>query len=149
MSESQANKSDKTPWHLWTIAILGLLWSSMGAFDFVMTQTRNEDYMSHFTPDQLAFFYGFPIWVVIFWAIAVWGEVLGVLLLLMRKSLAVVVFLISFIALFITFIHNYILSNGMEVIGDTVNLIFTAVIFIIALGLYFYAKAMHKKGLLG
>jgi len=32
--------------------------------DYVMTQTKNEAYMSGFTPEQLAFFYSFPAWVV-------------------------------------------------------------------------------------
>jgi len=42
MVESQVNKTVKAPWHLWTIAIIGLLWNLMGAMDFVMTQTRNR-----------------------------------------------------------------------------------------------------------
>ena len=36
----------------------------MGAFDYVMTETRNEAYMAEFTPEQLEFFYGFPAWMI-------------------------------------------------------------------------------------
>ena len=63
-----------TPKHLWVVGILGFLWDSMGAFDYIMTQTQNESYMQQFTPEQLEFFYGFPVWVVSLWAIAVWGS---------------------------------------------------------------------------
>ena len=148
MSESQQIKHAKTPWHLWLVGTVSLLWNAMGAVDYVMTQTKNEVYMSSFTAEQLTFFYGFPIWVVFAWAIAVWGGVVGSIFLLLRKSLCVVIFLASLIAMLTTAIHNYALSNGIQVIGDTFSLIFTAVIFIIALALYVYSRAMKRQGVL-
>ena len=146
MSDTQEVK--KTPWHLWTIGIVGLLWSSMGAMDFVMTQTKNEMYMSGFTPEQLQFFYAIPLWAVVTWAIAVWGGVIGAVFLLLRKAIAERIFLTSFVAMIVTAFQNYILSNGLDVIGDVFALIFTAVIFLVALGLYWYSKAMKQKGVL-
>jgi len=117
--------------------------------DYVMTQTRNEAYMGQFTPEQLAFFYGFPTWVVAAWAIAVWAGVLGAALLLLRKRLAVPVFLASLVAMVITTFHNYVLSDGMEVMGkDAMALGFTVVIFLVAIALILYARAMQKRGTL-
>ncbi len=148
MSEMQPSKRGKAPAHLWVVGVLGLLWSAGGALDYVMTQTRNESYMSAFTPDQLTFFYGLGTWVIAAWAIAVWGGVVGAVLLLLRKAIAVWVLLASLVAMLITTFQNYVLSNGMEVVGDTFNLIFTAVIFVISLGLYLYARAMQRRGVL-
>ena len=148
MSESQSPKTGKTPWHLWLIGIVGLLWNAMGAFDYVMTQTKNESYMSGFTPEQLSFFYGLPTWVVAAWAIAVWSSVIGSILLLMKKSVAVPVFLVSLIAMVITTIQNFGFSNGLDVMGDTFSLVFTAVIFVSAMGLYMYSRAMKRQGVL-
>ncbi|MGA9574261.1 MAG: hypothetical protein WBS20_09975 [Lysobacterales bacterium] len=148
MSESNLNTSVKTPWHLWVVGIVGLLWNSMGAMDYIMTETRNEAYMGAFTPEQLEFFYALPVWTVAAWAIAVWGGVLGTLLLLLRKGFAVPVFLVSLIAMVLTAIHNYGLSNGLEVIGDTFSLVFTAIIFLASLGLYLYSRAMKQRGVL-
>ena len=148
MSDSQTGNNVKAPWHLWVVGIVGLLWSAMGAMDYVMTKLRVESYMAAFTPEQLEFFYGFPIWVNAAWAIAVWGGVIGCLLLLLRKSIAVVVLLASFVAMAITALHNYGLSNGMEVVGDTFSLVFTAIIFLVGLFLYLYAKAMRARGVL-
>jgi hypothetical protein len=144
---SQSNFK-KAPWHLWAVGIVGLLWSAMGAMDFVMTQIKHEEYMSAFTPEQLEFFYGFPIWVVVCWAIAVWGGVIGSILLLMRKTLAVWSYFASFIAMVITTFQNFVLSNALEVIGDTFSLVFSAAIFLIALGLYWYARKMQQKNFL-
>jgi hypothetical protein len=149
VSDSEQNEIVETPKHLWVIGAVTVLWNSMGAMDFVMTQTKNESYMAAFTPEQLVFFYGFPTWVVAAWAVAVWGGVIGSILLLLRRGEAVWAFLASFIAMLITTIHNYGLSNGMEVIGDTFSLVFSAVIFFVALALFFYARSMKQQGVLG
>ena len=137
----------QTPKHLWVIGIVTLLWNAMGAFDYLMTQTLNESYMSQFTPEQLEFFTGFPSWVVALWAIAVWGGVLGSILLLLRKSLAVTVFTVSFVSMLITAIQNYAFSNAIEVTG-MFGLMFSVVIFLVALGVVLYSRAMRKRGVL-
>ena len=138
----------RAPWHLWVVGIAALLWNAVGALDYVMTQTRNAQYMAGFTPEQLAFFYGLPPWTVAAWAIGVWGGVLGSLLLLLRKTLAVWVFLASLIGVVLTTFQNYVLSNGMEVMGGPGAAVFTAVIFFVAVGLYLYARAMTTRSVL-
>lgn len=140
--------SSGTPWHLWVVGIVSLLWNAVGAFDYVMTQTQNASYMEAFTPEQLEFFYGLPGWVVFFWAIAVWGSVLGSVLLLLKKGWAVEVFLASFVAMVLTTIHNFLLANGMEIVG-TGGAIFSVVIFVISLLLWLYAKKMRAAGVIG
>ena len=147
MSEEQATTTLRTPWHLWLVGVLALLWNAMGAFDYLMTETRNEGYMGQFTPEQLEYFYGFPAWVVAFWAIAVWGGVLGAIFLLLRKRFAVGTFLVSFLAMVVTMVRNYLLSDGLEVTSVS-GLVFTAVIFVVSLFLYLYARAMRSKGAL-
>jgi len=148
MSESSLNHPVKAPWHLWVVGIVGLLWSAMGAMDYVMTKLKNEEYLAAFSAEQLEFFFGFPVWVNTAWAIAVWGGVVGCILLLLRKELAVMVLLTSFLAMVVTAIHNYGLSNGLEVVGDTFSLVFTAIIFVVGLFLYLYAKAMRSRSVL-
>jgi len=141
-------QSAKAPWHLWVVGVVSLLWNSVGAMDFVMTQTKNRAYMSGFTPAQLEFYYGFPLWVVATWGIAVWGGVLGSLLLLLRSRFAAHLFLSSFIGIVLTDVRNFAFSNGIEVMGGVVALIFSAVIFVIGLLLLAYARAMCKRGVL-
>lgn len=148
MADPKVKDSKRSPWHLWVIGILYVLWSAMGALDYVMTQTKNEAYVSKLTPEQIAYFYGFPAWVVAAWAIGVWGGVAGALLLLFRRRLAVWIFLASLLALVVTNIHNYFLSNGREIFGGAGAIIFTSIIFILALLLVLYARAMQKRGVL-
>ena len=144
MSET---KAPATPRHLWIVGIVALLWNLLGAMDYVMTETRNEAYMGQFTPEQLEFFYSFPAWLIAFWAIAVWGGVLGTVLLLMRKKLAVPVLLVSLLCMVVTAVHNYGFAGGVDIVGG-VGFLFSVVIFVVALALVIYARGMARRGVL-
>ena len=148
MTQSRPGPAGRTPRHLWVVGIIALLWNCIGAFDYLMTQTKNAAYMSAFPPEQLAFFYGLPVWVIAAWALAVWGGVLGSVLLLLRRRLAVPVFLVSLVGMAVTNLHNWMLSNAFELFTDTFSRVFTVVIIAITVGLYFYARAMEKRGVL-
>lgn len=147
MSGPPADSSAKAPWHLWAIGIVGLLWNAIGATDYVMTQTRNEAYLKAVTPEQLAYFDSVPAWAVAMWAIGVWGGVTGMLLLLLRKRVAVPVLLASAAGAALIFVYNYVLSNGAEVMGSS-GAAFAGVIVVIAAGLYWYARRMRGRGVL-
>jgi hypothetical protein len=138
----------RAKWHFWVIGVVSLVWNAAGAFDYVMTQTQNSSYMSAFEPAQLEFFYGLPAWTVAAWAIGVWSGVIGSILLLLRKRIAVWAFLASVIGIVITAFQNYVLSNGMEVAGDAASLSLTAAIFLIAAALLLFARAMDQRGIL-
>lgn len=147
MNQSTSASAVAVPRHLWVVGVLALLWNSIGAFDYVMTESRNDAYMSQFTPEQRAYFYAFPAWVVATWALAVWGGVLGSILLLLRKRWAVPVFAVSLATMVITTIYNFVLTSGVEVMG-TGGAIFSAVIFAIAVALYLYARRLARAGVL-
>lgn len=138
----------KTPVHLWVIGFIALLWNAMGAFDYTATQMRLEFYMSQFTDEQLAYFYGFPAWADAAWAVAVWGSLVGSLALLLRKRWAVWMFGAAVVGLALSSLYNFGLSQGADLMGSGA-VIFTLVIWLIALMLLFYARAMSSKGVLG
>lgn len=139
----------RAPVHLWIVGVLALLWTAMGCVDYLATQTRWEPYMSmgEFTQEQLDYFYGFPAWVVAFWALAVWGGFLGSVGLLLRKSWAVWLYGLSLLGLAGTTVYSYLLSEGAEMMG-TGGTIFTAVIWLVTLFLFWYAREQAKKGVL-
>lgn len=142
------NTHKSRPWHLWTVGILGLLWNLGGAIDFVMTQSKNAAYLEQFTPEQLEFFLGFPVWLVVLWAIAVWGGVFGCILLLLQLSISRWVFMAALDAFIIVAVYNYAFSIGMEIMGSPGIIAFNAIIFLVASALVGYSFAMHKKGML-
>jgi len=137
----------KTPVHLWIVGILALLWNAMGAFDYLATQLELDFYMSQFTPEQLEYFYSFPKLMTACWAFAVWGSVAGSIGLLLRKKWAVWAFVVSCAGMIVTTIYNYGMTNGAEIMGST-GVIFSVVIWVIALFLLWYSWSQAKKGVL-
>jgi hypothetical protein len=142
------NESDtRVPRHLWIVGTLAVLWNAVGAFDYSASQMRLESYMSQFTPEQLEYFYGFPAWAVAAWAVGVWFSLVGSLGLLLRRSWATWLFGAALAGLAVTTLYNFVLSDGLAMMGQGAA-VFSAVIWIIALALFFYARSMSKRGVL-
>ncbi len=139
----------KAPWHLWMVGLLSLVWNFGGAFDYAMTQTRAAWYMSAFTPEQLAYFYGFPAWAVATWATGVWFALIGSLLLLLRSRWAGSAFALSIIGIVLTSVYTFgIADTSMAELTGPGALAFTAAIYVVTIGLWFYARAMRVRGVL-
>ena len=148
MSEAQGTKTPGRPWHLWLIGIIGGLWSAMGVISFMLTQMHVEAVMSRFPPQQRVYFESFPLWIVGFWAIGVFGGVIGCLLLLLKNRLAFPVLLASVIGAVVFNLGGLFLLGGMEVMRETGGLGFTVFPIFFAAFLAYYARAMSKKGVL-
>jgi len=137
----------RTPVHLWIVGVLSLLWNAVGAFDYLATKLELESYMGAFTPEQLDYFYAFPVWMTVFWALAVWSAVAGSIGLLLRKRWTVCAFGISVVSMVMTTIYNFGLSNGAEIMGST-GVIFSVIIWVLSLLLLWYAWWMSRRGVL-
>ena len=137
------------PWHLWLVGILGGLWSVIGVISFMLTQLNVEAVMGQFPPQQRAYFESFPLWAIAFWALGVFGGVIGCLLLLLKNRLAVPVLLASLIGAIVSNLGGVFLLGGMEVMRETGGLGFTAVPIILGAVMAYYAYAMRKKGVIG
>ncbi len=139
----------KTPWHVWLVGVVSLLWNAGGAFDYVMTVSKNDSYIAQFTPEQLDYFSSFPSWMMFSWTLGVWGAVLGSLLLLFRSGYAVMAFAFSLIGLAGSLIYNFVLTDVdyLELVGSG-GLWFTVAIVVVAVLLYLYARIMRQRGIL-
>lgn len=139
----------KTPWHIWAVGIFALLFNAGGAFDNFMTLTRNDAYMSNFSEEQLTYFYGFPIWALVTWTIAVWTGVLGAILLLMRRKAASLSFALSLATMIATSIWQFGLSetSAVDLMGPEA-MVFSIVIFVVAALLFVYARHWVRRGVL-
>ena len=148
MSATQVTKTPSRPWHLWLVGILGGLWSSIGVISFMLTQMNVEAVMSQFPPQQRAYFESFPLWAIAFWAIGVFGGVIGCLLLLLKSRLAFPVLLASAIGATVSNLGGLFLLGGMEVMRETGGVGFSAVPIVFGAFMAYYALAMKKKGVL-
>ena len=146
MSEAQRTSTPGRPWHLWLIGIIGALWGSIGVVSFILTQMNVEAVMSRFPPQQREYFESFPLWAVAFWAIGVFGGVIGCLLLLLKSRLAFHVLLASVIGAIVSSLGGLFLLGGMKVMRETSGLGLTVFPIIVAALLAYYARAISRKG---
>lgn len=143
------NTTSRAPWHLWLVGVIALLFNSIGVFDFVMSLTRGELYMASagMTPEQIAHYQQMPAWMMAVWAVGVWGAFLASILLLLRRKLAFLVFVVSLIAFLISLVYTYVLTDGGAIMGQQMA-IASAVIAILLLFFSWYSHAMGKRGVL-
>ena len=138
----------RTPVHLWIVGVLATIWNGFGGFDYLMTQTRNEQYLAHFTDPQRVYFESFPIWMEAAWAFGVWGGLAGSLLLLARSRWAVAAFAVSLAGLAISTVYQYVLSTPPPEMTSGAMLAMNLVIWAVAIGLLVYAMRMRARGVL-
>lgn len=135
----------KTPWHLWVVGAVSLLWNAFGAFDFTMSVTKGEAYYRSMgaTAAQIAQFNSLPGWMWVAWAVGVYGAIIGSVLLLLRLKWTVQAFGLSILGALASLIYHALLA-GPGGPGP----IFPAVIVVIAAFLLWYAWTMGKRGVL-
>lgn len=148
MTEAKGKKTPGRPWHLWLIGIIGTLWSAIGVVSFMLTQLKVEAVMSQYPPQQRAYFETFPFWAVAFWAIGVFGGVIGCVLMLLKSRLAFPVLIASVLGAIVSNLGGLFLLGGMAVMGGANALGFAVLIIIVAVLLAYYAHAIRKKGVL-
>ncbi|CAN5352375.1 hypothetical protein BH09PSE1_BH09PSE1_27880 [soil metagenome] len=135
----------KTPWHLWVVGVLSLLWNGFGAIDLTMTLAAREVWFKAMgmTSAQVAMFDALPGWMWVAWAFGVYGAIAGSILLLLRRKWAVQAFGLSILgALASLAYHSFLAGPGGP------GPIFPAIIVVIAALLLWYAWAMGKRGVL-
>lgn len=138
----------KTPAHLWIVGGLSLLWNAFGAFDYVMTQTRNEAYLAQFSEADRAYFESFPAWMEAAWACGVWGALIGSLLLLARSRYAVWAFAISLVGLLLSTLNMFVFSSPPESLTGPAMVAMNVAIWAVAIFLFLYARRMETAGIL-
>lgn len=141
----------KTPWHIWTVGILSLLWNAFGAFDYLMAQTRNASYVEmvpeEFRAQFLAYLDGMPIWAASGWALGVWASILGSFLILARSRHAVTAFVASIVGLAVNSAYTYLIAQtNLSMMTGTSAQLFTALILAVLLLLTWYAVRQRTLG---
>ena len=108
---------NKIPTWFWIVAVISLLWNAMGVMQFFQTMLMGSDDLAKFTAEQQQHYKDTPLWAHAAFGFATIGGLLGALLLLMRKKMALVVFIVSLVAVLLQMVNAFVLMNGMEAFG--------------------------------
>jgi hypothetical protein len=140
--------------HLWIVGVLSLFWNCFGAYDYTMTRTHNLAYLKSSMPGvdpnaALAWIDGMPMYAQIGWGLGVWFALLGSLLLLVRSRFAVWAFGISLIGALLSIGYQLVLAPPMPGASQSPAMkAIPALIIVIAVALFYYARAIEKRFLL-
>jgi hypothetical protein len=139
----------KTPWHLWLVGVIAVLFNGIGAFDYVMSMAQGASYMASagMTPAQIAHYQEMPGWMVAVWTIGVWGAMLGSVLILLRNKRAFPVFAVSLAAFLVSLIYTYVLTDGGKIMGGQMA-IASVVITVLLLFFMLYSWLMTTRSVL-
>lgn len=142
MSENTQTKPTKT---FWIISIAALLWNLMGLMSFIMEVTLSEEALAALPEDQRALYETNPSWMPILYGLAVITGTLACVFLLMKKSLAVPLFVLSFIAVIIQMTYWLVFTESLNVYGPGGAVMPLLVIFVGGF-LVWYTKKVKTVG---
>ena len=131
----------------WVIGIIALIWNHMGVVAYLMQAYMTDEDLLALPLEEQALYIDIPAWVTAAYALAVFGGALGCLLLLMRKKLATLIFIFSFISILIQMSYNIFMSKAVEVYGPG-GAIMPVMIIIIGAFLIWYSKKMEQQGVI-
>jgi len=134
------NVKTKIHWGFWLLVLLGLFWNIAGAINYIM-QTK-PDFTASLPETHRAIVEGRPAWATAGFAIGVFGGISGCLLLLLKKPIAGLVFMLSLLGIFVTVIHtlNVVLSKSTFALSEIfIMVVLPLVVANFLIGLTFYA----------
>ncbi|PHR62355.1 MAG: hypothetical protein COA47_04625 [Robiginitomaculum sp.] len=141
---TKADQGSVPKWY-WAIAAIALIWNTLGVMAYVMQVSMSDEAMAALPLSQQDLYAIMPSLYIAAFAIAVFAGLLGSLGLVLRKSWATLIFVISLIAIALQQIYMFFLSNTFEVMGDGAK-IMPHMILVFAVFLVWFAWFSRRKG---
>lgn len=129
----------------WVIAIVALLWNLMGIFQFIGPMFFPEVIYEGYSQDAIDMFNNLPSWYWVVFGIATISGLLAAITQLLRKKIAVLLFLVSLITVIIVEVYYIFGTNVTDVLGQAA--VFMPILVVIfSIIFYFYSKGAARKG---
>jgi hypothetical protein len=134
----------KTPWHLWAVAILTLLWNGSGAYTIMMAQAGR---LADVDANEAAYYAAQPFWFIVSTDIALVSPLVAAVALVLRSRTALWLFAVSVIVILTNNIYDLAAGTSLALV-DRGWAIVTATVVAIAVLQFIYTRAMKKRGVL-
>jgi len=132
----------------WAAGILFLIWNGFGCAAYLMDKAASDEaYAQAYGDAMLAVRDMYPVWATGAYAIAVWGGLLAAILFLLRRKLAVPLFVLSLVAAVISFIPSFTMPELREAAGGNAW-IMPLLVFALGVVEVLYSRNMRNKGIL-
>ena len=137
--------SQKPPIWFWIVSVIALLWNAMGVKAYIDQAFKTDTFKAAYTAEQIEMINSNPAWVTAAFAIAVFGAFLGCIALLLRKKIANILFIISFIAVIAQSIYTFFMSPYKDQM-NSFETIMSVMIPVIAILLIMFTNKGIAKG---
>lgn len=131
----------------WLIGGLLAVWNLSGLYMYYMQSLITADQLEDagYTLLQVAHVMDTPAWAHSGYAIAVNAGVLGVILLLLRKSWAIPMFVISLVGALVQDLDAYVLRDGLEHF-DKIWVVLPIIVIVICILEIWYSRRAKARG---
>ena len=140
---TEANKPNTA---FWIVGVIALIWNGMGVMSYLGSVYMTEEIRAAYTAEQLAVMDSAPAWLTGVYALAVFLGLLGALLLLLKRKLAVPVFGISLLMVLVQMIYSWVATDSIAAFGTVQGIVMPLLVIVIAIFLYYYSKGAAGKG---
>ncbi len=137
----------KLPIWFWIVGVIALLWNGLGVFAYLQQALMGAEEFAALPEVQQNLLAAQPVWVTAAFAIAVFAGFVASIAFLLRKRVAVRLFLLSLLAVIVQFSSYFIIKEYKEFIsvqGWTMPVL----ILVLAVGFLLIARHTEKKGFL-
>ena len=131
-------------WRFWVISAIALIWNVLGGANFFMQMDANM--VSALPETHRAIIIGRPVWATAGFAVIVFGGALGCILLLLRKSAAYYVFIVSLLGGAVTMIHTVNIARSTIDFSVSEIVVMILMPLVVAVFLVWYAKWAERQG---
>ena len=131
-------------WSFWTIGVVALIWNAMGVMNYF--GQMNADALAAMPEAKRAIVEARPAWATAAFAVAVFGGALGGILLLIRKSAAYYLFIVSLLGMIVQAIPYFGMAGSEIDFGPLEISMFVLMPLAVAAFLIWYAKRAESRG---
>ncbi|KZS42296.1 hypothetical protein AWE51_02320 [Aquimarina aggregata] len=135
--------ANKPPIWFWIIAILALLWNIMGVLAYLAQAYITDEAIASLPEAEQSFYNNMPAWVTAAFAIAVFAGALGCILLLLRKKIASILFILSLIGIVMQTTYNFFLQDFIVLSGS--RMVMPILVLLVAIFLIWFSKKTTVK----
>ncbi len=129
------------------VAIIALVWNLLGVSAFIGQVFITPETIATLPVEEQALYQNIPMWVTIAFACAVFGGSLGALSLVLKKAIALPIFIVSLVGVLVQMYHSFFTANSIEVYGPG-GMIMPIMVIVLAFYLVWLAnKAKIEKWL--
>ncbi|MDO6428284.1 hypothetical protein Q4489_14785 [Thalassotalea sp. 1_MG-2023] len=127
------------------VSIIALIWNILGLMAFISHVMMTPEMISELPSAEQALYQNMPMWATIAFATAVIAGSLGSALLLLKKSIAKPVFIVSLIGVLVQNYHSFFVIDSMAVYGSA-SIIMPLLVIVIGILLIALSNHAIAKG---